>query len=121
MNFEPIDGQYIHFKMDREEFVRYITAWEIRAVNMGIEKFMSGDLKENQFSSNFHCSQIGDKFYANMGPSRRAGGGGIWMSGWIASFVMESDLRHRNFLPGQLMSLQAFCDDFNTFARKGPD
>jgi len=117
MNFEPIHGQRIHAGMLRDDFTRYIDAWGMRAVSLGARKIEMGDLKRNQFSFHFNRDEYADMFHANMGPSRRAGGGGIWSSGWTAFFAMESDARHRSFSPGQLMYMHAFCDDFNTVAR----
>ena len=98
-------------------FFGYLAAWEERAVSIGAEIVKSGDLTSVQFVISITQDQFFDMIHISMGPSGRAGGGGIWSDGWTAFFVMESR-RRKDEVVGSLQSLSAFRDEFNTVARR---
>ena len=51
-----------------------------------------GDLADKQFAVLENNDQFWDAVIVNMGPSRRAGGGGIWCDGWIATFEKSAQM-----------------------------
>jgi hypothetical protein len=117
-NFDVILDKRVGGRMPREEFIAYLASWEMRARALGADKVAIPDLKEDQFRFSFETDKFSDMFHLSMGPSRRAGGGGIWTDGWTAFFAMKSDVVS-DFEPyGELKSLCAFCDEFNTVARR---
>lgn len=122
-NFPVIGATRILGKMDREEFLTYLKAWEERAKTLGAERTEAGDdLAQNQYAvaimqDNF-MDFYTDMIVVNMGPSRRAGGGGLWCDGWIMSFATESTHQKNSVEVGRLQHISAFRDEFNTVARK---
>jgi hypothetical protein len=117
-NFEIINGRCIKARMSRDEFAAYIATWEARARELGAEKMDSADLKQNQYRVSFDKDKFADMFHACMGPTRRAGGGGIWADGWTAFFAIPRNSKSIELSVGELQSLNAFCDEFNTVARR---
>jgi len=117
-NFEVIGDLGIKGRMDRDDFIAYLAAWEFRARELGAEKVDLEDLVENQYRFSFDKDQFADMFHLAMGPSRRAGGGGMWADGWTAFFTAESDASAKRVSGGKLESLCAFCDEFNTVAKR---
>jgi hypothetical protein len=113
-NFPAIGSCRIYGRMSREKFLSYISAWEQRAINIGAGKVDMGDLTTEQFAVSIDRDDFWDAVCVNMGPSRRAGGGGIWCDGWIATFEKSKT----NFDAGTLETLSAFRDEFNTVARR---
>jgi hypothetical protein len=110
-NFCSFGDNQIKTGMTRDEFITYIAAWEVRARELGAEKVESPDLQNDQFRFTFDKDQFTDMFHLAMGPSRRAGGGGIWADGWTAFFKLKDDLT-------VLDSISAACDVFNSVARR---
>jgi hypothetical protein len=92
-NFVAIGPMRISGGMARKDFLSYLTAWEQRAQNLGAEKMELGDLTSVQFAVSIDQDEFVDMIHVSMGPSRRAGGGGIWCDGWTLFFTMESDRR----------------------------
>jgi hypothetical protein len=117
-NFVVIGRKAITGGVAREDFLAYLVAWEERAVSLGAEKLESGDLTSVQFAVSIDKDQYADMIHISMGPSRRAGGGGIWCDGWTLFFTMESDGRNQGQKVGSMSSLSAFRDEFNTVARR---
>ena len=117
-NFVSIGDSRIRPNMGRDEFIAYILAWEARAEGLGAEKMESADLNENQYRVAFENDKFFNMFHAAMGPSRRAGGGGIWCDGWTAFFGMETPTEINKGSVNRLKSLSAHCDLFNTVARR---
>jgi hypothetical protein len=113
-NFPEIDSGRVFGRMSREKFLSYLSKWEQRAISMGAEKVDMGDLTREQFAVSICRDSFWDAVCVNMGPSRRAGGGGIWCDGWIATFEKPKT----KFDAGILESLSAFRDEFNTVARQ---
>ncbi len=121
-NLPAIGRASVTGKMLREDFISYLKLWEERAAAMDSRVVEAGsDLAFNEYSvgivqetlMDFHIDMIA----LNMGPSRRAGGGGLWCDGWILTFGTPSDSDGEDTL-GRLRSLSAFRDEFNTVARK---
>jgi len=124
-NFAAIGPTTIPGKKAREEFLTYLKAWEERAKTFGAEPVEPGeDLSSEQYSvAIMQEDLIGystDMIVVNMGPSRRAGGGGLWCDGWLLFFATESDSQQTGVEVGRLQSLSAFRDEFNTVARRIP-
>jgi hypothetical protein len=124
-NFAAIGPTKISGKMSRKEFLTYLKAWEERAKTLGADPVEpGGDLGSEQYSiaimqeDFIGCST--DMIVVNMGPSRRAGGGGLWCDGWVLFFATESDSQQSGVEVGRLQSLSAFRDEFNTVARRIP-
>jgi len=113
-NFPMIASCRVFGRMSRERFLSFVSAWEQRAVSLGAEKVEMGDLTTEQFAVSICREQYWDAVCVNLGPSRRAGGGGIWCDGWIATFEKPK----AKFDPGTLKDLSAFRDEFNTVARR---
>lgn len=110
-NFCFVENYQIKAAMSRDEFIAYIAAWEARARALGAEKVDLPDLQNGQFRFSFDKDQFRDMFHLAMGPSRRAGGGGVWADGWTAFFRVENEVT-------VLDSISASCDLFNTVARR---
>jgi hypothetical protein len=110
-NFCSFGENRIKTRMTRDEFITYIAAWEVRARELGAEKVGSPDLQNDQFRFIFDKDEFTDMFNLAMGPSRRSGGGGIWADGWTAFFSTRNDVT-------LLDSISAFCDVFNSVARR---
>lgn len=124
-NFAAIGPTTISGKMPREDFLTYLKTWEERAKTFGAEPVEpGGDLGSEQYSvAIMQEDLIGystDMIVVNMGPSRRAGGGGLWCDGWVLFFATESDSQQAGVEVGRLQSLSAFRDEFNTVARRIP-
>jgi hypothetical protein len=125
-NFPVIGSTRISGRMSREQFLTYLKAWEERANGLGAERTEAGDdLTANQYSvaimqENF-MDFYTDMIVVNMGPSRRAGGGGLWCDGWILFFATETDHHKSGIEVGRFKSLSAFRDEFNTVARRISD
>ena len=117
-NLGPIGDYKIERTMTRDQFVNYVGVWELRAQKLGAVLVGHPDLAMNEFRHSFDKDRFCDMFHLAFGPSRRAGGGGIWASGWTAFFSKETD-RDWNVARGsELKTLTASCDEFNTVARK---
>ena len=119
-NFVAIGPKAITGGMARGNFLAYLAAWEDRAAALGAERTKLPDLTNIQFRVSIDRDQFADMIHISMGPSRRAGGGGIWCDGWTLFFAMESNQVHQDQKAGNLSSLSAFRDEFNTVARR-PD
>jgi hypothetical protein len=112
-NFPIIGSCRVFGRMSRDMFLSYLSEWEQRAISLGAEKVEMGDLTTEQFAVSICRDQYWDAVCVNLGPSRRAGGGGIWCDGWIATFENPK----AKFDVGTLEELSAFRDEFNTVAR----
>ncbi len=117
-NFVVIGSTAISCGMARDKFLEYLGAWAERAKGLGAEKAEPGDLTVVQFNVSITQDEFVDMVHISMGPSRRAGGGGIWSDGWTLFFSMKSNPRHEGHPVGTLQSLSAFRDEFNTVARR---
>ena len=122
-NFDGIGSTRISGKMSREEFLAYLKKWEDRAKTLGAEQVEAGeDLGAEQYSVGIMQEDLMgfaiDMVVVNMGPSRRAGGGGLWYDGWALCLTTKSHHQQAGVEVGRLTSLSAFRDEFNTVARK---
>ncbi len=122
-NFPVIGAKRISGKMPREDFLAYLKAWEERAKTSGAAPVEAGeDLGPEQYSVGIIQENLmgfsTDMAVVNMGPSRRAGGGGLWCDAWVLSFATESDHQQSGVGIGRLQLLSAFRDEFNTVARR---
>jgi hypothetical protein len=120
-NFEVIGDKKIKKGMTRAEFLIYFEAWEKWSSLLGTENAKTGDLTGCQYSVSKDRDDYWDAFHMSMGPTRRAGGGGIWCDGWHVSFVVAGELSSRGKpQAGLLKSISAFRDEFNTVGRRKP-
>ena len=117
-NFASIGGACIEKSMTRDRFADYVRSWEIRAKQSGAISVDSPDLAEREFRYSFEKDSFCDMFHLALGPSRRAGGGGIWASGWTAFFSMPGQPDWDDSHGSELRTLTASCDEFNTVARR---
>lgn len=117
-NLEPIGELRIRYGMERREVLNYISAWEKEAAALGATKVRFGDLSARQYAITEDQDEIWDMVGISMGVSRRAGGGGIWTDGWHFDFITERESKGSPLLTGRLHCLSAFCDEFNTTARR---
>jgi hypothetical protein len=118
-NFPIIGATGVSRKMSRDEFLSYLDEWEKRAKASGAERVEAGeDLNERQYQVGIIRDDFADMVVVNMGPSRRAGGGGLWCDGWCLFFATESDHQQPRVETGRLRSLSVFRDEFNTMARR---
>jgi hypothetical protein len=116
-NLANIGGQKIFQETSRSCFVTYLDAWQARANSLGIFKTEFGEMSAQQFSLAFEQNEFRDMVQINMGPTRRTGGKGLWCDGWTARFS-RGQVRVPKIPAEMLVSLTAFCDDFNTIARQ---
>jgi len=109
------------------EAAGYLSVWEKRVGAFGARKIEAGsDLASLEFSIYSQDPDDDLKVYGidwnilgiNMGKSRRSGGGGLWADGWIIHFATARDAELSQIPVGKLRSMSAFCDEFNTAARK---
>ncbi len=122
-NFPDIGTTRISGRMLREDLLAYLKAWEERAKAMGAKPIEAGeDLGSDQYSVGIIQDDLMgfsiDTVVVNMGPSRRAGGGGLWCDGWVLFFATKSDPQDSGVEVGRLRSVSAFRDEFNTVARR---
>lgn len=118
-NLPQIGEARISKGMSREEFLAYLKVWEERAKNLGAEPVEPDEnLNGQQYWVWTERDTYADMAGINMGPSRRAGGGGLWCDTWCVFFTMESDHQRSGVEVGRLRSLSAFRDEFNTVARR---
>jgi hypothetical protein len=118
-NFPAIGATRISGQMFRRIFLSYLKAWDARARNLGGRRIQAGeDLADREYSIAVVRDDFADMIVVNMGPSRRAGGGGLWCDGWCLFFATESDHQRSGVEVGRLQSLSAFRDEFNTVARR---
>jgi hypothetical protein len=122
-NLVPVGLARISGGMPREQFLVYLKLWEERARACGAESVEAGeDLGSEQYSVGIVQESLEgfslDLIALNMGPSRRAGGGGLWSDGWCLFFARELDHNETGVEVGRLLSLAAFRDEFNTVARR---
>jgi len=117
-NFEVIDDKKVIANMSREEFLMYLAAWEERAKKLGAQKVDSEGLNENQYNVLVNRDEFMDMIHVSMGPSRMTSRGGRWADGWSVFFTTETDHKLSGTPVGRLQSISAFCDEFNTVARK---
>jgi hypothetical protein len=117
-NFESIGDKKIKSNMTHDDFVDYIEAWNKRAKELSSKEVESPDLKENEYRISFEEDGFSNAVHIAMGKSRRAGGGGIWADGWTIFFATEREAELYKVPVGQLRSVSAFCDVFNTVARR---
>jgi len=119
-NFPTIGGSRIFGQMSRRDFLLYLKAWDQRARTLDGRRIAPGeDLTNREYSIGIERDDFADMIVVNMGPSRRAGGGGLWCDGWCLFFNTESDHMRNGVEVGRLLSLSAFRDEFNTVARRG--
>jgi hypothetical protein len=117
-NFPEIGSKRVFHRMCRDEFVAYVDEWEARAISLGAERVDRGDMSPSQFHISSEVDRSLNMIHISMGPTRRAGGGGIWCDGWTALFAHK---REEKLLPHSecvLEELAAFRDEFNTVARR---
>ena len=106
-------------EMTHEDAMKKLALWENRAQQSGAKKIEAGnDLAINEFSTCSEAVEYWNMIGINIGQSRRAGGGGLWMDGWIIEFTSATDLQLHKIPVGIFRSVSAFCDEFNTAARK---
>jgi hypothetical protein len=98
----------------RKDFLAYVSAREQKAISLGGEKVEMEDLTANQFAISDEQHEFLDLVAINMGPSRRARGGGIWCDCWIAYFALKNGKKGTKV--GTLENLSVFRDEFNTLA-----
>jgi hypothetical protein len=115
-NFPEINSRRIYNRMPREEFLAYVSEWENRALALGAVKVPMGDLTGQQFAVSTLRDECADWVSVNFGPSRRAGGGGIWCDGWNAFFGPKTEKEQAEI--AKLERLCAFRDEYNTVARR---
>ena len=118
-NLPPIGEARISKGMSREQFLAYLKVWADRAKGLGAEPVEPDeDLSGQQYWIWSERDTFADMAGINMGPSRRARGGGLWCDSWCVFFTLESDHEHSGVEVGRLRSLSAFRDEFNTVARR---
>jgi hypothetical protein len=117
-NFDSFDFAKTANEMTRKDVVESLAAWEIRAQRSGARKIEPGDLATNEYYTYSDEEEFWNVIGINIGKSRRAGGGGLWMDGWIINFTTARDAELNQVAPGIFRSVSAFCDEFNTAARK---
>lgn len=105
-------------EMSRHDAAGHLADWEIRAQKLGATKVEPGDLEANEFYTYSVELDFWNALGINIGKSRRAGGGGLWTDGWIISFTTDQEAESRQVPSGMIRSISAFCDEFNTAARK---
>jgi hypothetical protein len=105
-------------EMTRKDAVESLAVWEIRAQKLGARKIEPGDLAANEYYTYSEEEEFWNVIGINIGKSRRAGGGGLWTDGWIINFTTASDAELYQVPLGMFRSVSAFCDEFNTAARK---
>jgi hypothetical protein len=115
-------------EMSREEAVGHLSTWEKRVSVLGARKIECGDdLSSNEFSTYSFNEEDEDMktlgidwnvFGINMGKSRRTSRGGLWTDGWSIEFTTARDAKLNQRPIGRFRSVSAFCDEFNTAARK---
>jgi hypothetical protein len=126
-DWKNLNGLGFGRDMTRGAAAGYLSTWEKRVSTLGARKIECGnDLSAIEFSTyssdededlnalSIHWSVFG----INMGKSRRAGGGGLWADGWIIHFATARDADLYQVPIGKFRSISAFCDEFNTAARK---
>ena len=105
-------------KMMHEDAMGKLALWEKRAQQSGAKKIEAGDdLAINEFSTASEAGECWNMIGISLGQSRRTGGGGLWMDGWIFQFTSATDLQLHKIPVGIFQSVSAFCDEFNTAAR----
>jgi hypothetical protein len=118
-NFDVIGEERIRNGMPRDEFLAYLHEWDRLAASHGAKKVEFGDMTEGQYAIGTHRSEFYDAVHVSMGPTRRAGGGGIWCDGWNISFKKVTEpLPAGSRDPIVLESISAFRDEFNSVARR---
>jgi hypothetical protein len=118
-NFPALGATRIFGQMPRRDFLSYLKAWDQRARTLGGRRIQAGgDLRDQEYSIGVVRDDFVDMIVVNMGPSRRAGGGGLWCDGWCLFFSLESDHQKSGIEVGRIQSLSAFRDEFNTVARR---
>ena len=126
-DWKNLNGLGFGRNMTRGAAAGYLSTWEKRVGALGARKIECGnDLSASEFST-YSSDEVEDlnapSIYwsvlgINMGTSRRAGGGGLWADGWIIHFATARDADLYQVPIGQFRSISAFCDEFNTAARK---
>src|SRR4051812_6173078 len=100
--------------MPRPSILAYLKLWEEMAKGCGAESVEAGeDLGSEQYSIGIVQENVVgffsmDMIAVNMGPSRRAGGGGLWCDGWSFRFATEVDHQQSGAELGTLQTLSAF-------------
>lgn len=118
-NFEATDFISLGANATREEVAKSLRIWEARATKLGATKVEAGeDLSVNEFSFYSQEIEFWNALGINMGESRRAGGGGLWADGWIVQFTTTSEIEMHKGPKAAFYSITAFCDEFNTAARR---
>ena len=116
-NLVPIDTCKIRGGMSRDDFIRYLQAWEQHVQGLGASRVEFGEMARKQFAISFERNRFRDMIHISMGPTRKTGGKGLWCDAWTAFFAMRSD---SSPMPteGALCSLTATSDEFNSVARR---
>jgi hypothetical protein len=109
-NLGAVDGCCLKDGMSRSDFLAYLAAWERRAQSSGAKKVDFDDMAEGEYCAAIERNEFADMICISMGPTRRAGGGGIWCDGWTIFFSVREPVE-------KMESVSAFCDAFNTVAR----
>ncbi len=118
-NFAAACSTWLKANATREVVAELLDIWEKRAIKLGATKADDGnDLSRDEFSVYSEERDFWNTLGINMGESRRAGGGGLWADGWIIQFTTEQDGDLHKHSRGVFRSISAFCDEFNTAARR---
>lgn len=112
----PINTLKIEGGMLRDDFLRYLGAWEEHVQSLGVTRVEFGELLPKQYVISSERNRFRDMIHVSLGPARRSAGRGLWCDGWSAFFAMRPESAS---VPsrGTLESLTAFSDEFNTVAR----
>jgi hypothetical protein len=126
-DWKNLNGLGFGRDMTRRAAVGHLSTWEERVITLGARKIDCGnDLSAGEFSTyssdeDEHLKILSIDWSVlgiHMGKSRRAGGGGLWTDGWIIHFATARDADLYQVPIGKVRSISAFCDEFNTAARK---
>ena len=126
-DWKNLEGMRFEKEMTRAEASVHLLTWEKRAQALGASSIESGnDLSSSEYSLWSSDEDEDLKTLSldwnvlgiNLGKSRRAEGGGLWMDGWIINFASARDAELHQASPGIFRSVSAFCDEFNTAARR---
>lgn len=117
-NCDPIEGVGIRAGMSRHDFLDYLKKWVRRARAAGARSKALDDMPAGWFAIGCIRESFYNAIHVNLGPTRRAGGGGIWCSAWSVGFTTSVDPKLEDGQTDRLESLRAFSDEFNTVARR---
>lgn len=117
-NLDPIGGLRIRKSMGKAQFLKYLEAWEARAIKAGARRCDRDEvLKAGEYSVDGSGEDSFDMIHIAFGPQRLTGKGGKWGSGIFISFVAASEAALYGRSAGTLDSISVSCDEFNTRSR----